>query len=331
MATRWDIRMINTALGAVAIGLLSCGPAMRAEDEAVDPWIPSAPDAQDVTVEHGDLARPESLALCESPGTFIAFENETERQVYDVLTAYKTGLTDTLERLTAKVIVSEARRYNLDPWLVVGTIRVESRFYNFAESNKGARGLMQVMPFVGEEVAADLGVHWNGADTLYNPIKNVKIGTAYLAILDQRFGGDLGKVLAAYNMGPNRVRQWLADGRDLPTGYSGLVREYRTLLGNIGTRTISGTDLRGRITMIEREVAKRNRVHPAVAEVRGSVADEMPSAAASEPSIEPILDDSLPIVDVVEADGGLAEALLREATEPAVVEPASIEPAFDVE
>lgn len=308
MATRRPGFILITALAAAA-ALSGCEPLRGQEGEAVE-FTPPAPDLQDMTVEYGEKARPGSLSLCESPGTFIPFEKPVERQVYDVLTAYKTGLNETLERLTAKVIVAESARYDLDPWFVVGVIRVESRFYNFSESNKGARGLMQVRPFVGEEVARDLGVHWTGADTLYNPIKNVKIGVAYLAILNQSFRGDKAKVLAAYNMGPTRVRQWLAAGRDLPTGYSGLVQEYQELLGNIGTQTISGTDLVGRITMIERNMAKKRSVIATVAELpEGDVVSEVPhSSIPVEPAIEPL--------DVaVSADGGLADALIAEESE----------------
>lgn len=284
MASRRPNLIVPTALVAVALGVLSCAPS-GAVDEP-EPFYPASPDIQDVTVEHGEPNRPERLALCESPGTFIPFDKPIERQVYDVLTSYKTGMNDTLERLTAKVVVAESNRYGLDPWLVVGVMRVESRFYNFAESHKGARGLMQVMPFVGKEVAGDLGIEWHGPDTLYNPVKNVKIGVSYLALLNQIFKGDFDKILAAYNMGPNRVRRWLAVGRELPTEYSGLVQEYQILLGNIGTQTIAGTDLRGRITMIERNMAKKRAVIATVAEAPDDVATEVGTTLPVEPAFE---------------------------------------------
>src|SRR5687768_11102725 len=119
-------------ISLLAAGLVSC--AGFNPEESAEPFQPAAPDVQDVTVEHGDAVRHETIALCESPGTFIPFERPIEREVYDVITAYKTGLTETLERLLAKTIVAEADRYGLDPWLVVGVIRVESRFNNFALS-----------------------------------------------------------------------------------------------------------------------------------------------------------------------------------------------------
>ena len=308
---------------AAALGLLvtGCG-SQGAEAEIVDLSPAAAPEVQDVTVEYGEAARPEHLSLCETPGTFIPFDKPVERQVYDVLTAYKTGMNETLERLTAKTIVAESSRYGLDPWFVVGVIRVESRFYNFSQSNKNALGLMQVRPFVGEEVAKDLGVSWNGPETLFNPIKNVKIGVAYLAILNQSFRGDKSKVLAGYNMGPNRVRQWMKDGRDLPTGYSSLVQEYQALLGNIGTQTIAGTDLVGRITMIERNLAKKAAVVATVAELpddSGDVLGEVPtSSLPSEPAIEPL------DVPADSTDGGLLQALIADE------KTANVEPAITV-
>ena len=326
MTTRHPHTLPLTAFVAV-LGLLGgCTP--RVPDPERVEFTPSAPEVQDVTVEYEASASHEELRLCESPGAFIPFEKPVERQVYDVLTSYKTGLNETLERLTAKVIVAESARYGLDPWFVMGVIRVESRFYNFAVSNKDARGLMQVRPFVGEEVAADLGVSWTGGDSLYNPIKNVKIGIAYLAILNQSFRGDKDKVLAGYNMGPNRVREWLRDGRDLPTGYSSLVQEYQQLLGNIGTQTIAGTDLRGRITMIERNLAKKQAVIATVAElpeVASDVVGEMPTSSLPvEPAFEAL--------DVpTGADGGLADALIAEEAQQTVAtqpEPA-IEQAHD--
>ena len=282
MATRYPKAALTTSALVAAVGLFlsGCG-SQGSESESIDVFQAAAPDVQDMTVEFGEPARPEGLSLCESPGTFIPFEKPIERQVYDVLTAYKTGMNETLERLTAKVIVAESARYGLDPWFVVGVIRVESRFYNFSESNKNALGLMQVRPFVGEEVAKDLGVSWNGPETLFNPIKNVKIGVAYLAILNQSFKGDKHKVLAGYNMGPNRVRQWIKDGRDLPTGYSSLVQEYQALLGNIGTQTIAGTDLVGRITMIERNLARKASVVATIAELPDDSSDVLGDVPSS--------------------------------------------------
>ena len=247
-------------------GLFSCQPTGAVRSPSGVAML--APEAQDVSAEW-EPAVPGGLELCDSPRAFVPFEKPIERQVFDVLTAYNTGLDESMERLTARVIVEESARYGIDPWLTVGVIRVESRFYNFAQSNRDARGLMQLRPFVAQELAGNLGIRWTGPDTLYNPIKNVKMGVAYLAILNHRFSGNLDRTLAAYNMGPNRVRDWMKAGRELPTGYASLVVDYKGLLGGAGKGIAPGTDLRGPITAIERRMARRTAavILPVVADV----------------------------------------------------------------
>ncbi len=89
-----------------------------------------------------------------------------------------------------------ARRYGLDPALVMSLIMVESRFDPRAVSPKGAMGLMQVLP----DTAAQLGV----SDPL-DPRANLEAGIRYLAWLKRQFKGDLVLALAAYNAGPTKV------------------------------------------------------------------------------------------------------------------------------
>jgi soluble lytic murein transglycosylase-like protein len=90
-------------------------------------------------------------------------------------------------------ILEVAMRHGVDPALVAALIRVESGFRVDAVSPQGAQGLMQVMP----DTAALLGFS-DGTD----PHVNLEIGTRYLAILLEQFGGDAELALAAYNAGP---------------------------------------------------------------------------------------------------------------------------------
>jgi len=90
-------------------------------------------------------------------------------------------------------------RHGVDPALVAALIRVESGFRVDAVSPQGAQGLMQVMP----DTAALLGFS-DGTE----PHVNLEIGTRYLAILLEQFGGDAELALAAYNAGPGAVRRW---------------------------------------------------------------------------------------------------------------------------
>ncbi len=96
-------------------------------------------------------------------------------------------------------IANAARRFNVDPALVRAVIHAESGFNPRARSNKGATGLMQLMP----GTARMLGV----TDAL-QPSENIRGGTQYLAEQLRRFNNDISLVAAAYNAGPNAVQKY---------------------------------------------------------------------------------------------------------------------------
>ena len=118
----------------------------------------------------------------------------------------------------ARTIVSEARLRNLDPELVIAVIEVESGGYHLAVSHVGAMGLMQLLPATAEELAGKHDIDWNGPDTLFDPTTNVKLGTAYLRELADRYG-DVSVALAAYNWGPGRIDRRLRQGAGVPSRY----------------------------------------------------------------------------------------------------------------
>ncbi len=106
-----------------------------------------------------------------------------------------------------QTIVSSARENGLDPVLVASLIRQESAFNPRATSPPGARGLMQLMPSVGQQVAAAKGISpWN-VDMLYRPDISIRLGTAHLKTLFARYP-EVVKILASYNAGEHRVDRW---------------------------------------------------------------------------------------------------------------------------
>jgi soluble lytic murein transglycosylase-like protein len=99
---------------------------------------------------------------------------------------------------TSDLIERWSLERDLDPRLVRAVMQVESGYNPSALSDKGAMGLMQLMP----GTARDLEV-----SDPWNPDQNVRGGTAYLRQMLDRFG-DLELALAAYNAGPEAVAQY---------------------------------------------------------------------------------------------------------------------------
>ena len=138
-------------------------------------------------------------------------EGGLERQIVQVLAHYKTGLKkDRLQRVP-EWIMKESSKYGYDPLLLTALIISESSFYNWAQSNKGALGLMQVRPATGKAMAMEIRMKWKGKSTLHDPEANITLGAYYLNKMILRFG-DLGLALEAYNHGPSQLSRYLRKG-----------------------------------------------------------------------------------------------------------------------
>jgi soluble lytic murein transglycosylase len=105
-------------------------------------------------------------------------------------------------------VTAEARRNGLDPHLIQAVMRVESMFDPLAVSPAGARGLMQVMPATGEEIARELGVPAGEVPNPFSPQWSIRMGTYYLGQQSDTFRGIPELALAAYNGGPGNVMRW---------------------------------------------------------------------------------------------------------------------------
>ena len=106
------------------------------------------------------------------------------------------------------LVSRNARDNGLDPYLVQAVIAVESGYDPAAVSEKGAVGLMQVMPATGERYGVKGDAKRSVADKLKEPAINVRVGTRYLKDLMERFADDLKLVLAAYNAGEGVVDRY---------------------------------------------------------------------------------------------------------------------------
>lgn len=115
------------------------------------------------------------------------------------------------------VVRRAAETAGVAPDLAARVAAAESNFNARAVSGKGALGLMQVMPATGEEVARKLGLPWDRERMLSDPDYNAQIGAAYLSEMLGRYGGNEALAVAAYNMGPGALDQYLAGRRRLPS------------------------------------------------------------------------------------------------------------------
>lgn len=104
----------------------------------------------------------------------------------------------------------EAARNRLDPAWIAAEIRAESVFDPNARSSADARGLMQVVPGTGADVARKLGLAWGGDQSLYDADTNIVLGTAYLRQLMDKYGGKPYQVMAGYNAGPAPLGRWMS-------------------------------------------------------------------------------------------------------------------------
>lgn len=111
----------------------------------------------------------------------------------------KTKRVMRAEKRFGPLIRQIADRHTVDPALVKAIILAESSYDHRAVSNRGAAGLMQLMPATAQAM---------GVEDRFNPENNIEGGVRYFKKLMVRFNGDKRMALAAYNAGSRKVRQY---------------------------------------------------------------------------------------------------------------------------
>jgi soluble lytic murein transglycosylase len=107
------------------------------------------------------------------------------------------------------LIIPLAQDYGFHPLFLLSLVRQESLFESFVRSSADARGLMQIIPATGEDIAQNLG--WPPdytSEDLLRPLVNLTFGIDYLNTQRDSFDGDLFASLAAYNGGPGNAQEW---------------------------------------------------------------------------------------------------------------------------
>ncbi|KJC40148.1 hypothetical protein UB31_28015 [Bradyrhizobium sp. LTSP849] len=178
----------------------------------------------------------------------------------------------------AGFITEASKRFAIPEHWIRSVMRVESAGEVRARSQKGAMGLMQIMPLTWSELRARYDL---GADP-YAPRDNILAGTAYIRELYQRFGAP--GFLAAYNAGPTRYENHLATGRSLPDE----TQDYVAILAPM----IGGKRVNGKIVAVT-ETLTLARSPLFVVRSASSSSDERPSSNARpdrRSNVRPVVD-----------------------------------------
>lgn len=106
-------------------------------------------------------------------------------------------------------IRQEAERHGLSPLLIKSLIRQESAFDAWAVSSSQALGLMQMIPSTAKDVASELSiVDLKIPEDMFNPARNIQMGTFYLNKRIRQYQGNVPMALAAYNAGAGRLKNF---------------------------------------------------------------------------------------------------------------------------
>ncbi len=182
------------------------------------------------TMEH----RPQKETVTESPSILVpvpVVQKPPPRElmrIYSIVRSHRPDIAEAEAWEISEVILEESSGYGLDPMLVLAVIDVESKFQYGAVSPAGARGIMQILPYVAQSLAEKIGLQQLSHATSFrpefldDPVLNIKLGVYYLHDLKKSFR-NLTHALTAYNMGPTETKNRLENDIDIPEEYSTLV------------------------------------------------------------------------------------------------------------
>lgn len=108
-------------------------------------------------------------------------------------------------------IAQQCSEMGIDQTIVYSVIKAESSWKADAVSAKGAIGLMQLLPSTAQWLAEESGEEITRED-LFNPEINITLGITYLQYLQEKYDGDIDRMIAAYNAGEGNVDKWIKEG-----------------------------------------------------------------------------------------------------------------------
>jgi soluble lytic murein transglycosylase len=164
------------------------------------------------------VSRPSAVEETERPKELV--------QIFSIVRSHRHDAAESEIWRLSEVIYEETSKRHLDPLMVLALIRVESRFQPNAVSSAGARGIMQIMPDTGKNLAGEYGFHpaHFTTESLDDPVLNLRLGIYYLQGLKRRFQ-NWSVALTAYNFGPIDTQNRIDNNLDLSEEFAALVLE----------------------------------------------------------------------------------------------------------
>ena len=174
--------------------------------------LAAGPTAAQYQVDNFDFPNAVKIQTPQKPATKRLIQL-TSMPLNPSLGGFTTGNSD-----VDNYIVESGKRNSVDPLLLYSIMHQESSFKPRAMSNKGARGLMQLIPSTASRF---------GVTNIWDPKQNIEGGARYMRFLLNLFNGDVRLALAGYNAGEGAVMKY---GYQVPP-YSE-TREYVRRIGN---------------------------------------------------------------------------------------------------
>ncbi len=159
----------------------------------------------------------------------IARNNYNEAQMKRfIVKKVKASLPEHYQSRSQKIsetIISQSNLYSMDPLFIVALIENESKFNPKALGQFGEQGLMQIKPSTATWIAKKYHLATGKQYSLYNPTHNIKFGVAYLDYLRQKYHRSGKFYIEAYNLGPQRMNDFMKRHETRIT-YHHLVRNH---------------------------------------------------------------------------------------------------------
>lgn len=149
-------------------------------------------------------------------------------EIVSIIDSYNQNMDGDMKEDIANEILNMGFKYDcLDLDLICATITCESAWNPKIISDKGAIGLMQIIPETGFELSRYEGVNvkWTTAEEiLSDPVSNIRLGCRYLSALIQDY--EIKGALAAYNGGMVKAEKWVQNDHQNPNILHAETREY---------------------------------------------------------------------------------------------------------